>query len=235
MLEISNLCSGYGKIEILKGIQMKVEAGQIVSLIGSNGAGKTTFLMTLSGIVRAKKGSILFEGRPIERLAPSWIVKLGMTQVPEGRRVFQHLTVEENLDLGAYTRGIGKELKKDKEDLIGLFPLLKERLHALAGNLSGGEQQMLAMARSLMARPRILLLDEPSLGLAPKMVDHVFSIIRRINEQGITILLVEQNAWKALDIAHYGYVIESGKIRLEGTGKELLANPTIQHSYLGEG
>ena len=234
MLEVSDLHSGYGKIEILKGIEIKVPAGKIVSLIGSNGAGKSTFLMTLSGIVRSRKGRVHFEGKPIENLQPHQIVKLGITQVPEGRRIFQHLTVEENIDLGAYTRSGGKELKKDREEQLALFPALKSRLSALAGNLSGGEQQMLAMARALMARPRILLLDEPSLGLAPKMVELVFSLIHRINERGITILLVEQNAWMALKLAHYGYVIESGKIQIEGTGKELLTNPMIKQLYLGE-
>ncbi len=234
MLEVNDLHSGYGNIEILKGINMKVPAGSIVSLIGSNGAGKSTFLMTLSGIVRPRKGNILFEGRTIGKLPPDAIVKLGITQAPEGRRIFSHLTVEENLDLGAYTRNIGKDLKKDKEELLDLFPALKNRLKALAGNLSGGEQQMLAMARALMARPRLLLLDEPSLGLAPKLVELVFALIKRINERGITVLLVEQNAWKALDIAHYGYVIESGRIQLEGSGQDLLANPQIKESYLGE-
>lgn len=234
MLEVTNLHSGYGKIEILKGIKVKVPAGKIVSLIGSNGAGKTTFLMTLSGIVRTRKGSIQFEGKPIDKLAPDRVVRTGITHVPEGRRVFQHLTVSENLDLGAYTRDPGKELEKDREEMLALFPILRDRLHSLAGNLSGGEQQMLAMARALMARPKLLLLDEPSLGLAPKMVDVVFSLIRRINEFGITILLVEQNAWLALEAAHYGYVLESGKILLEGTGRDLLNNPTIKHAYLGE-
>lgn len=234
MLEVVDLRSGYGKIEILKGIHLRVPAGKIVSLIGSNGAGKTTFLMTLSGIVRARKGAVRLEGKSIERLAPDAIVRLGITQVPEGRRIFSHLTVEENLDLGAYTRDHGEELEKDLEEQLQLFPVLKDRLKTVAGNLSGGEQQMLAMARALMARPRILLLDEPSLGLAPKMVETVFSLIRRINERGITLLLVEQNAWMALEIAHYAYVIESGKIEMEGTGAELLANPTIKHSYLGE-
>ena len=236
MLEVTDLHSGYGKIEILKGIKMKVPVGKIVALIGSNGAGKTTFLMTLSGIVRATKGSIRWGGTAIERLPPDAIVRLGMTHAPEGRRIFQHLTVEENLDLGAYTRSRAnrKELKEERKEIFALFPVLKERFKALAGNLSGGEQQMLAMARALMARPKLLLLDEPSLGLAPKMVEVVFSVIRRINERGITILLVEQNAWKALDLADYAYVIESGKIQLEGTGKELLANPSVKRAYLGE-
>ncbi len=234
ILEVSNLHSGYGKIEILRGIDLKVEHGQIVSLIGSNGAGKTTLLMTISGILRARKGSIRFEDRAIENLAPNVIVREGVTQVPEGRRIFPHLTVEENIDLGAYTRQRDREIRKDKEEMLTLFPILKTRLKSLAGNLSGGEQQMLAMARALMARPRILLLDEPSLGLAPKMVEVVFNLIKRIHERGIAILLVEQNAWMALELAHYAYVIESGKIQLEGAGQDLLANPTIKQSYLGK-
>ncbi len=233
MLEVTNLHSGYGKIEILKGVSLKVTPGKIVCLIGSNGAGKTTFLMTLSGIVRAKKGNILFEEKPIEKLPPEAIVKLGITQAPEGRRIFQHMTVKENLDLGAYAR-YTTHLAKDREEQLTLFPILKDRLKMLAGNLSGGEQQMLAMARALMARPKVLLLDEPSLGLAPKMVDMVFSLIRRINDRGIAILLVEQNAWKALELSDYGYVIESGKIQLQGKGSELLADPLVKGSYLGE-
>ncbi len=234
LLEVSDLHSGYGKIEILKGVSLEVPLGKIVSLIGSNGAGKTTFLMTLSGIVRARKGKIHFGGKAIHGFAPDEIVRLGITQVPEGRRIFQHLTVEENLDIGAYTRGFDSELKKDKEELLTLFPVLKERRRMLAGNLSGGEQQMLAMARALMARPRFLLLDEPSLGLAPKMVELVFSLIRQINSRGITVLLVEQNAWKALELADYAYVIEGGKIQLEGTGRSLLEEPMVKRSYLGE-
>ncbi len=233
MLEVTDLHSGYGRIEILKSIDLKVSAGQIVSLIGGNGAGKTTFLMTLSGIIATRRGSIHFEGRAVEKLPPDELVKMGIVQVPEGRRIFSHLTVAENLDLGAYLRH-DQEIAKDRSELLELFPILKDRSRALAGNLSGGEQQMLAMARALMARPRLLLLDEPSLGLAPKMIDVVFNLIRRINERGITILLVEQNAWKALELAHYGYVIESGKIKLEGPGKELLANPVIKRLYLGE-
>ena len=234
ILEINDLHAGYGKIEILKGIRLEIPVGKIIALIGSNGAGKTTFLMTLSGIVQARKGSVRFEGKSIEKLSPDAIVRLGISQVPEGRRVFQHLTVEENLDLGAYIRKGSREIEKDMDEFLELFPILKDRLKTLAGNLSGGEQQMLAMARALMARPKLLLLDEPSLGLAPKMVDVVFSLIRRIHKRGITILLVEQNAWKALDIADYGYVIESGKIQLEGSGSELIENPLVQHSYLGE-
>ena len=234
LLEVTNLHSGYGKIEILKGLSLKVPLGKIISLIGANGAGKTTFLMTLSGLVQTRKGTIHFEGKGIEKMQPDQIVRHGITHVPEGRRVFQHLTVNENLDLGAYTRSRGKETQKDMEEMLELFPILKKRLKMLAGNLSGGEQQMLAMARALMGRPRLLLLDEPSLGLAPKMVEVVFSLIQRIHENGITILLVEQNAWKALDIADYAYVIESGRIQMQGTGKELLADPKVKSAYLGE-
>ena len=233
MLEIVDLSAGYGKIEILKGISLKVPAGKIVSLIGSNGAGKTTTLMTVSGIVRARRGEIHFEGKNIAKRRPEEVVKLGIVQVPEGRRIFQHLTVEENIDLGAYTRPSSEEIGKDREEIFRLFPILKTRAKGLAGNLSGGEQQMLAMGRALMARPRLLLLDEPSLGLAPKMVDVVFSLIQTINQKGITVLLVEQNAFKALALANHAYVIESGKIQLEGTGKELLSSPQVKKAYLG--
>jgi branched-chain amino acid transport system ATP-binding protein len=233
MLEVKDLHSGYGRIEILKGLSLKVPAGQIVTLIGANGAGKTTSLMTLSGIIPIRKGQIQFEGKNIEKLAPDERVKLGIVQVPEGRRIFSHMTVQENLDLGAYLR-CDKEIKQDRSELLELFPILRDRLKQLAGNMSGGEQQMLAMARALMARPRLLLLDEPSLGLAPKMIDTVFQLIRRINQRGITVLLVEQNAWKALEIATHAYVIESGKIKLEGPGKDLLTNPVVKQLYLGE-
>lgn len=235
MLEVNDLHSGYGKIEILKGIKLQVPKGKIVSLIGSNGAGKTTFLMTLSGIVRAKKGKVRFGGEEIDVMTPDKIVQTGLVQVPEGRRIFSHLSVEENLDLGAYIRTDSRrEIEEDKEKMFSLFPILKTRRSGLAGNLSGGEQQMLAMGRALMARPKMLLLDEPSLGLAPKMIELVFNLIQKINEKGITVLLVEQNAWKALELAHYAYVIESGRIHLEGTGKELLSNPQVKSSYLGE-
>jgi branched-chain amino acid transport system ATP-binding protein len=233
MLEVKDLHSGYGRIEILKGLSLKVPAGQIVTLIGANGAGKTTSLMTLSGIIPIRKGQILFEGKPIEKMASDERVKLGIVQVPEGRRIFSHMTVQENLDLGAYLRQ-DREIKKDRTELLELFPILRDRLQQLAGNMSGGEQQMLAMARALMARPRLLLLDEPSLGLAPKMIDTVFQLIRRINKRGITVLLVEQNAWKALEIATHAYVIETGKIKLEGAGKDLLTNPVVKQLYLGE-
>ncbi|MBI1977008.1 MAG: ABC transporter ATP-binding protein [Candidatus Omnitrophica bacterium] len=234
MLKVTRLHAGYGKNEILKGISLEIPQGKIVTLIGANGAGKTTLLMTLSGIVPVTAGQILLEGKSAEKLPPETIVKLGMTHVPEGRRVFQHLTVKENLDLGAYIQRNAKEVELQRQELLTLFPILKERLHQLAGNLSGGEQQMLAMARALMSRPKLLLLDEPSLGLAPKMVETVFNLIQEINEQGTTILLVEQNAWMALSCAHYGYVMETGRITLEGKGTELLENPTVRQAYLGE-
>ncbi len=233
ILEVKSLRSGYGKIEILKGISLQIPAGRIAALIGSNGAGKSTFLMTLSGIVRPWSGEILFEGRPIHTLPPAEIVARGVIQAPEGRRVFARMTVEENLDLGAYTRPKGDDLSADKEEMFALFPILKTRRSGLAGNMSGGEQQMLAMARALMGKPKILLLDEPSLGLAPKMVETVFELIRKINAKGITVLLVEQNAYKALEIADTAYVIESGENELEGSGRELLSNPRIKAAYLG--
>ena len=233
MLEVQDLHSGYGKIEILKGVRLNVAQGKIVSLIGSNGAGKTTTLMSVSGIVRSRGGEIRFDGKNIEKSKPEEIVKMGAVQVPEGRRIFQHLTVEENLDLGAFTRNAREEIAKDKEEIFELFAILKQRRSGLAGNLSGGEQQMLAMGRALMARPRLLLLDEPSLGLAPKMMDVVFSLIQEINRKGITILLVEQNAFKALELASLAYVIESGKIQIEGGGRELLSSPHIRKAYLG--
>ena len=233
MLEVAELSAGYAKIEILKGISLKVPEGKIISLIGYNGAGKTTTLMTISGIVRSRRGEIHFAGKSITKLPPEEIVKLGIVQVPEGRRVFAHLTVDENLELGAYTRTDKAEISKDKGEIFNLFPILKSRQKGFAGNLSGGEQQMLAMGRALMARPKLLLLDEPSLGLAPKMMDVVFSLIQTINQKGITILLVEQNAFKALELAHSAYVIESGKIQLEGSGRELLASPHVKKAYLG--
>ena len=235
ILEVKNLHSGYGLIEILKGVNIGVPQGKIVSLIGSNGAGKTTFLMTLSGLVRARQGTIQFEGQAIEKWPANKIVQQGMVQVPEGRRIFPHLTVSENLDLGAYTRkDRAAAIQNDKEEMLAMFPILKDRLHGQAGNLSGGEQQMLAMARALMAKPKILLLDEPSLGLAPKMIEFIFELIQKIKQKGMTILLVEQNAFKALELADYAYVIESGTIQMEGPGQDLLKNPQIKHAYLGK-
>ena len=232
MLKLEQLHSGYGKIEVLKGLSLTIDSGQIVALIGSNGTGKSTLLMTLSGLVPCWGGNINFNGKLIQKLSPDQIVRHGLIHVPEGRRVFQHLTVSENLDLGAYTRN-DAEIEKNKTELLDLFPILKERLDGLAGNLSGGEQQMLAMARALMGKPKLLMLDEPSLGLAPLMVEKVFQIIETIRQRGVTILLVEQNAYKALGIADYAYVIENGKIGLEGAGQELLNNSKIREAYLG--
>lgn len=233
LLDVRMLRSGYGKIEALKGVSLRVPLGGIAALIGSNGAGKSTFLMTLSGVIRPWSGEILLEGRPIHNLPPDQIVRRGVVQVPEGRRVFARMTVEENLDLGAYTRAAGDNLDRDKAECFDFFPILKTRRKSLAGNLSGGEQQMLAMARALMARPKLLLLDEPSLGLAPKMVTAIFDLIRAINARGITVLLVEQNAYQALEIAQHAYVIENGENELEGAGQDLLRNPQVKAAYLG--
>ncbi len=233
MLSVTGLRTGYDKIEVLHGIDLQVSAGKIVSLIGSNGAGKSSFLMALSGLLRAWNGQVEFNGQAIHGLAPDAIVRAGLVQVPEGRRIFAHLTVEENLDLGAYTRHDPPGIRQDKEEMFKLFPILKQRLRGLAGNLSGGEQQMLAMARALMARPKLLCLDEPSLGLAPMLVEKIFEIILGIKARGLTILLVEQNAFKALEIADWAYVLENGKIELQGTGLQLLLEPKVKSAYLG--
>ena len=234
MLKLSNIHTFYGKIEALKGIDIHVEKGEIVCLIGANGAGKTTTLLTISGIVRPKTGKIIFNDEDITALAPDKIVKLGVVHVPEGRRIFPELTVEENLILGAYTKKDKNKIKNDLEKVFFLFPILKERYKQIAGTMSGGEQQMLAIARGLMSEPKILLLDEPSLGLAPKIVEKIFKIITEINSQGTSILLVEQNANMALQISSRGYVIETGKITLEGSSKELLSNENVKKAYLGE-
>ena len=234
MLKLSDIHTFYGKIEALKGINIHVEKGEIVCLIGANGAGKTTTLLTISGIVRPKTGKIIFNDEDITALAPDKIVKLGVVHVPEGRRIFPELTVEENLILGAYTKKDKNKIKNDLEQVFFLFPILKERYKQLAGTMSGGEQQMLAIARGLMSEPKILLLDEPSLGLAPKIVEKIFEIITEINSQGTSILLVEQNANMALQISSRGYVIETGKITLEGSSKELLNNENVKKAYLGE-
>ena len=232
ILEIKNLVVSYGGIEAVKGISMEVLQGQIVTLIGANGAGKSTTLKSISGIVRPKEASILFEGEEMVGKSPDYIVSKGITLVPEGRRVFPNLTVMENLKIGAYLRK--DNLKDDLEYVFRLFPRLKEREWQMAGTLSGGEQQMLAVGRALMSKPKLIMMDEPSLGLAPLVVKDIFRIIQTINEEGITVLLIEQNANMALKIAHKAYVIETGKITMEGTGLELLENEEIKEAYLGK-
>ena len=231
MLSVQDLCVNYGMIEAVKGISFNVNDGEIVALIGANGAGKTTTMHTLSGLIRAKSGSVNYNGNELTKIPDYKIVSLGLVQCPEGRRVFQQQTVEENLLLGAYLRK--DDLTDDFKKIYELFPRLKERKKQLAGTLSGGEQQMLAMARALMSKPSMLLLDEPSMGLSPLLVKEIFSIIKEINKAGVTVFLVEQNAKMALEIADHAYVIETGKIVLEGTGKELASSEKVQKAYLG--
>ena len=232
ILEIRDLVVSYGGIEAVKGISMDVTEGQIITLIGANGAGKSTTLKSISGIVRPKGASIKFNGEEIFGKTPNYIVSKGITLVPEGRRVFDNLTVAENLRIGAYLRK--DNLKADMDYVYGLFPRLKEREWQMAGTLSGGEQQMLAVGRALMSRPKLIMMDEPSLGLAPLIVKSIFEIIKTINKEGITVLLIEQNANMALKIADKGYVMETGEIKMEGTGAELLANEEIKEAYLGK-
>ncbi len=235
MLTISNLHVYYGAIRALDGVSLEVQQGEIVTMIGANGAGKSTTIRAISGLVRPRSGEILFEGKPLHRLPPHEIVTLGVGQAPEGRRVFAPMTVRENLELGAYTRHRHKtEVKADLERILSLFPRLQERIGQSAGTLSGGEQQMLAIGRALMTRPRLLLLDEPSLGLAPFLVQNIFRIIQDINQQGVTILLVEQNAHQALRIAQRGYVLETGRVVLADTAPALLQNDSVRKAYLGE-
>jgi len=233
LLEIDDIHVFYDNIEALKGVSITVDAKQIVTLVGANGAGKTTTLRAISGLLRPRFGDIRLEGESIGAVAPHEIAGMGMMQVPEGRRIFARLTVEENLAMGAFTRHDRRETAEDKERMLTLFPRLRERLKQVAGTLSGGEQQMVATARALMGRPRILLMDEPSMGLSPVMVEHVFETIRTINAQGVTILLVEQNALMALGIADVGYVMESGRIVLSGRGSDLLDDENVQRAYLG--
>lgn len=233
MLTVKSLDVYYGKIQALKGISLEVDEGEIVTLIGANGAGKTTLLRTISGLIRPKNGEILYQGKRIDTLTAEAIVKLGISHVPEGRRIFPNLTVLENLEMGAYLRKDRDGIAKDQEKVFTLFPRLKERLKQQAGTLSGGEQQMLAMGRALMARPKLLLLDEPSMGLAPLLVKTIFEIIKEINAGGTTILLVEQNAHMALSIAHHAYVIETGRVVLTGTPEELHKSEQVQSAYLG--
>jgi branched-chain amino acid transport system ATP-binding protein len=234
MLEVKNIKTFYGNIQALKGITIQLAEGEIITLIGANGAGKTTTLMSISGIVPPRSGEILFLGKAIQDLAPNRIVELGISQVPEGRRIFPYLTVAENLDMGAFLRKDSAEIKKDLAYVYELFPILAQRKNQTGGTLSGGEQQMLAVARALMARPRLLLLDEPSLGLAPLIVKQIFEIIKKINEENnTTIFLVEQNANQALKVAHRGYVMENGLIIYADTSQNLLANEKVKEAYLG--
>ena len=233
MLEVKNLAVSYGAIEAVKDISFTVNAGEIVSLIGANGAGKTTTLHTITGLVPAKSGSVMYNGVDLLKTHNNKIVTLGMAHIPEGRHVFTRMSVEENLEMGAFSLKDQSDLKKDLDMVYGLFPRLKERRNQKAGTLSGGEQQMLAMGRALMSHPKTILMDEPSMGLSPKLVKEIFSIIRKLHEQGITILLVEQNAKMALSIADRAYVLETGRITMEGAAKELLNNEQVRKAYLG--
>jgi branched-chain amino acid transport system ATP-binding protein len=235
LLELDNVSASYGPIEALRGISLSVNEGEIVTLIGANGAGKTSSLMCISGVNKTKAGRIVFDGREIQNRPPFEVVKAGICQSPEGRKVFPRLTVRENLEMGAYTRNDPKEIADGIRHMGELFPILNERKDQLAGTLSGGEQQMLAVGRALMGRPKMLLLDEPSLGLAPLIVLKIFDVIKRLNaEEGMSILLVEQNARSALKLAHRGYVIETGAITMSGTGHDLLHDEKVRDAYLGE-
>jgi branched-chain amino acid transport system ATP-binding protein len=236
MLKISNVETFYGKIQALRGVDIDVNSGEIVSLIGSNGAGKSTLLMTISGVNKARTGEIIFEGKNIEKYEAHNIVDLGIAQVPEGRRIFSRLTVEENLRLGAHANEKGKYFENDIKEVYDLFPVLSDRKTQRGGTLSGGEQQMLAIGRALMSKPKVLLLDEPSLGIAPKLVNQIFLSIKNINkEKNVTIFLVEQNAKKALELADRAYVLVNGKVTIKGSGQELLKNKDIQAAYLEGG
>jgi len=236
MLKISNVETFYGKIQALRGVDLDVNDGEIVSLIGSNGAGKSTLLMTISGVNKAKRGNIVFNGENIENEQPHKIVDMGICQVPEGRRIFSRLTVEENLRLGAHANEKGKYFENDIKEVYDLFPVLSDRKTQRGGTLSGGEQQMLAIGRALMSKPKVLLLDEPSLGIAPKLVNQIFLSIKNINkEKNVTIFLVEQNAKKALELADRAYVLVNGKVTIKGSGQELLKNKDIQAAYLEGG
>ena len=234
MLEVEELHAGYGAIEVLKGISLRVDEGEIVTLIGANGAGKTSTLMTICGCVPTRAGTVTFRGENLRAVPAHEIVKRGLVQAPEGRKIFPRLTVQENLEMGAFTRRDKPGIAKDLARVLELFPILAERRGQAGGTLSGGEQQMLAVGRALMTRPRLLLLDEPSLGLAPLIVARIFEVIKQLNSEGVTILLVEQNARMALKLAHRGYVLETGNIILHDQAQALLQNPSIQAAYLGE-
>ncbi len=234
MLEITNIEAGYGNISVLKNISISVKKGEIITLIGANGAGKTTILMTISGILACRSGEIVYRGERINGYKPDKIVQLGISQVPEGRHIFSRLTVQENLDMGAFLRKNRKETARDLDYVYSLFPILAERRSQLGGTLSGGEQQMLAMSRALLARPKLLLLDEPSMGLAPIIIQTIFKIIKTINkEQNTTVFVVEQNAHQALQIADRGYVLENGRITLSDSGSKLMNNKEVRRAYLG--
>lgn len=233
ILSIHNLSVSYGHIRAVKNIQLELNAGEITALVGANGAGKSTSLLAVSGLIKANTGNILFNGEDLTTLSPHQIVQKGVVQVAEGRAILTTLTVQENLDLGAYTRKDKAQISKDLDYVFHLFPVLKNRASGLAGNLSGGEQQMLAIGRALMAKPKVLLLDEPSMGLAPLMVQEIFRVLKEINQTGLTILLVEQNVRQALKIAQRGYVLENGEIVLQDSGQNLLNNPRVIEAYLG--
>lgn len=234
LLEIKDLEVNYGVIKAIKGVSFDVNEGEIIALIGANGAGKTTILHTITGLIQAKKGSIVFDGKELTKTPPHKIVSMGMAHVPEGRRIFQQLSVLENLKLGAYTRKDKSEIASTLKMVYERFPRLEERRNQVAGTLSGGEQQMLAMGRALMSKPRIILMDEPSMGLSPLLVSEIFDIIKVINESGTTVLLVEQNAKKALSIADRAYVLETGNITLSGDAKDLINDESVKKAYLGE-
>lgn len=232
LLKVSGIETFYGKIQALKGVSLEVEQGKIVTILGANGAGKTTTMKTIAGLIKPKTGTIEFLGENVTGLRPDQLVKKGISLVPEGRAILSGMTVMENLDMGAYQRK-DKEVEKDLEDVMKRFPILKERKNQLGGTLSGGQQQMLAIARALLARPKLLLLDEPSMGLAPLIVAEIFKIIKEIKDAGTTVLVVEQNAKQALKIADYGYVLETGKVIIHGKAKDLLEDPRIVEAYLG--
>ncbi len=234
LLEVNQIETYYGNIRALKGVSLKVDKGEIVTLIGSNGAGKTTTLRTISGMIKPKRGEVTLEGKRIDNIPAERLVRLGMAHAPEGRRIFSRMTVQENLEMGAFARNDKDAIAKDMERVLTLFPRLRERITQKGGTLSGGEQQMLAIGRALMSKPNILLLDEPSMGLSPILVETIFSIIKELNSTGSTILLVEQNALMALQIANRGYVIETGQIVLEDTGANLLKSEQVRKAYLGE-
>ncbi len=235
LLTVSNIDVSYGAVRALRGVSLAVEQGEILTLIGCNGAGKSTTLRAVSGMVRARAGSIVFDGRDISGVPPHELVRRGLVHVPEGRGIFANLTVEENLSLGAYTRADKAGIAADRERALAIFPRVRERLKQVAGTLSGGEQQMLAIARGLLSKPKLLLLDEPSLGLAPQLVQTIFATIRQINAQGVTVLLVEQNAHMALKVAHQAVVLEVGAVRMQGKAADLAASDEVRKAYLGHG